>query len=349
MTTPPERSLRRRRGGRRLRLERGKTKIHQGTIEGMAQSSVPSRSSAYSIWWQQTQKSDGVLLRALDLARASEAREDVPVPSLPPTTLSLPPLITPFAMSLHDVKTAADFDAHLASSEFAACHLGELVQPLRGDGSADARAGGDAPERSFPPRRGRGGGRARRTFRRQRGPFLHLPRQDSPGGQARGRRRRGARRARPSTLPPPPPPLPPRRRRTRRRPPPPPPPRTSTRVFRALVTRAPVMLFMKGTRDEPRWASAAKVVAALAETAFFDTFDILSDEDVRQGLKTFSNWPPPAALRRRRARGRVRHHPRDGGERRAGRGRSLRRRTRPRPRRRSAPARSSPTRPSCSS
>ena len=23
----------------------------------------------------------------------------------------------------------------------------------------------------------------------------------------------------------------------------------------------------------------------------FETFDILSDEDVRQGLKTFSNWP----------------------------------------------------------
>ena len=23
----------------------------------------------------------------------------------------------------------------------------------------------------------------------------------------------------------------------------------------------------------------------------FDTFDIFSDEDVRQGLKTFSNWP----------------------------------------------------------
>ena len=23
----------------------------------------------------------------------------------------------------------------------------------------------------------------------------------------------------------------------------------------------------------------------------YDTFDILGDEDVRQGLKTFSNWP----------------------------------------------------------
>ena len=76
-----------------------------------------------SFFGAQLQKSDGVHLRALDLARASEAREDVPVPSLAPTTLSLPPLITPFAMSVHDVKTAADFDAHLASSEFAACHF----------------------------------------------------------------------------------------------------------------------------------------------------------------------------------------------------------------------------------
>lgn len=26
-------------------------------------------------------------------------------------------------------------------------------------------------------------------------------------------------------------------------------------------------------------------------SATFETFDILSDNDVRQGLKTFSNWP----------------------------------------------------------
>ena len=28
-----------------------------------------------------------------------------------------------------------------------------------------------------------------------------------------------------------------------------------------------------------------------AEKVTFDSFDILSDEEVRQGLKTFSNWP----------------------------------------------------------
>ena len=27
------------------------------------------------------------------------------------------------------------------------------------------------------------------------------------------------------------------------------------------------------------------------EKVRFDTFDILTDEEVRQGLKTFSNWP----------------------------------------------------------
>ena len=62
--------------------------------------------------------------------------------------------------------------------------------------------------------------------------------------------------------------------------------------LRALVTHAPVMLFMKGTRDEPRCGFSRKVVGALADAGVaFETFDILSDEEVRQGLKSFSDWP----------------------------------------------------------
>jgi Grx4 family monothiol glutaredoxin len=60
----------------------------------------------------------------------------------------------------------------------------------------------------------------------------------------------------------------------------------------ALVKRAPVMLFMKGTRTEPQCGFSRKIVEILdAESFDYDTFDILSDQDVRQGLKTFSNWP----------------------------------------------------------
>lgn len=53
-----------------------------------------------------------------------------------------------------------------------------------------------------------------------------------------------------------------------------------------------VMLFMKGTPAEPMCGFSANTVAILKHVGSdFKTFDILSDEHVRQGLKTFSNWP----------------------------------------------------------
>jgi Grx4 family monothiol glutaredoxin len=60
----------------------------------------------------------------------------------------------------------------------------------------------------------------------------------------------------------------------------------------ALVRRAPVMLFMKGTADAPQCGFSRRLVALLRTTGVpFETFDILADEAVRQGLKAFSNWP----------------------------------------------------------
>ena len=48
----------------------------------------------------------------------------------------------------------------------------------------------------------------------------------------------------------------------------------------------------KGTADEPRCGFSRKAVALLKEQNVpFTTFDILGDDEVRQGLKTFSNWP----------------------------------------------------------
>ncbi|KAL6883525.1 hypothetical protein ACP4OV_010939 [Aristida adscensionis] len=62
--------------------------------------------------------------------------------------------------------------------------------------------------------------------------------------------------------------------------------------LKALISSAPVMLFMKGTPDAPRCGFSSKVVNALKkEGVSFGSFDILSDEEVRQGLKTYSNWP----------------------------------------------------------
>lgn len=52
------------------------------------------------------------------------------------------------------------------------------------------------------------------------------------------------------------------------------------------------MLFMKGSPQEPRCGFSRKIVELLqAEKVRFGTFDILSDEEVRQGIKKFANFP----------------------------------------------------------
>jgi len=58
-----------------------------------------------------------------------------------------------------------------------------------------------------------------------------------------------------------------------------------------LVKRSKVMLFMKGNPDEPKCGFSRAIVGLLNETGVaYDTFDILTDEEVRQGLKDYSNW-----------------------------------------------------------
>ncbi|GAB0093077.1 Glutaredoxin [Sergentomyia squamirostris] len=62
--------------------------------------------------------------------------------------------------------------------------------------------------------------------------------------------------------------------------------------LRSLINRHPVMIFMKGDRNTPRCGFSKQLIAIMNETGnSYDTFDILTDEDVRQGLKTFSDWP----------------------------------------------------------
>ncbi|XP_067858487.1 glutaredoxin 3 [Heptranchias perlo] len=62
--------------------------------------------------------------------------------------------------------------------------------------------------------------------------------------------------------------------------------------LRKLLNSAPCMVFMKGTPQEPRCGFSRRIVEILNERNIrFCTFDILSDEDVRQGLKIYSNWP----------------------------------------------------------
>ena len=49
---------------------------------------------------------------------------------------------------------------------------------------------------------------------------------------------------------------------------------------------------MKGDRNAPRCGFSKQLIAIVDETGLpYETFDILTDEDVRQGLKTYSDWP----------------------------------------------------------
>jgi len=61
--------------------------------------------------------------------------------------------------------------------------------------------------------------------------------------------------------------------------------------LKRIINQAPVMLFMKGDPTQPRCGFSRKMCELLKEQNItFDSFDILSDEDVRGGLKTYANW-----------------------------------------------------------
>lgn len=52
------------------------------------------------------------------------------------------------------------------------------------------------------------------------------------------------------------------------------------------------MLFMKGNPDAPQCGFSRTAVSLLRDEGIdFGSFDILGDNEVRQELKKFSNWP----------------------------------------------------------
>ena len=54
----------------------------------------------------------------------------------------------------------------------------------------------------------------------------------------------------------------------------------------------PVVLYMKGTPVFPQCGFSAQVVQVLSLAGVkFKAFDVLSDDELRQGVKEFSNWP----------------------------------------------------------
>ncbi|KAK2593586.1 glutaredoxin [Conoideocrella luteorostrata] len=59
-----------------------------------------------------------------------------------------------------------------------------------------------------------------------------------------------------------------------------------------LVKAAPVMMFMKGTPSSPQCGFSRQMVALLRENSVkYGFFNILADDEVRQGLKEFAEWP----------------------------------------------------------
>jgi monothiol glutaredoxin len=60
----------------------------------------------------------------------------------------------------------------------------------------------------------------------------------------------------------------------------------------ALVASSPIVVFMKGSKLMPQCGFSNNVVQILNSLAVpFETFDVLSDMEIRQGIKEFSNWP----------------------------------------------------------
>lgn len=66
---------------------------------------------------------------------------------------------------------------------------------------------------------------------------------------------------------------------------------TRTRID-DLVSNHRVMLFMKGNRSAPQCGFSARVIEILeGYGSEYETLDVLSNPDVREGIKVFSSWP----------------------------------------------------------
>ena len=62
--------------------------------------------------------------------------------------------------------------------------------------------------------------------------------------------------------------------------------------LKKIINVAPVMLFIKGSPSAPKCGFSRQIVEILQSNSIpFASFDILADEEVRAGLKVYSDWP----------------------------------------------------------
>jgi len=63
--------------------------------------------------------------------------------------------------------------------------------------------------------------------------------------------------------------------------------------IRETVTANPVVLFMKGTAQFPQCGFSGRAIQVLKASGVTKlvTVNVLEDDEVRQGIKEYSNWP----------------------------------------------------------
>ncbi len=59
-----------------------------------------------------------------------------------------------------------------------------------------------------------------------------------------------------------------------------------------VVTSNPVVLFMKGTPLFPQCGFSSRAIAILDHLGVkYESVDVLQDQEIRQGIKAYSDWP----------------------------------------------------------
>lgn len=67
---------------------------------------------------------------------------------------------------------------------------------------------------------------------------------------------------------------------------------TTKQRIEDLVSKNNAVLFMKGTPEAPMCGFSARAVAIMNETGVaYQSFNVLEDPDVREGIKEYGNWP----------------------------------------------------------
>jgi monothiol glutaredoxin len=67
----------------------------------------------------------------------------------------------------------------------------------------------------------------------------------------------------------------------------------ASEIIKKQVTENGVVLYMKGSPEAPMCGFSAAAVQILEACGVEDvaTVNVLADEDIRQGIKEYSNWP----------------------------------------------------------